>query len=319
MIDVKGLVKEYGARRAIDGLTFHARQGEIVGFLGPNGAGKTTTMRILTGYMPPTEGRASIAGFDVVEDSLEVRRRVGYLPETVPLYTDMTVWDYLEFMGRLRRLPEVETRLETVLEQVGMEERAESYIGTLSKGMRQRVGLAQALLHEPEVLILDEPTIGLDPAQVVEVRNLIREVGREHTVLLSTHILSEAQQLCNRILIINHGRIVAEDTPEGLQARLQGGRQIFIRVANPDAALLSAVGGLPGVLRVTPEEPGILRVDAQAGGEVRPLLAQTLVQRGYELLELRQAGMSLEEIFLELTQEPAAESLPETQVAGEEA
>ncbi len=305
MIDVEGLVKEYGTRRAIDGLTFHARRGEIVGFLGPNGAGKTTTMRILTGYMPPTEGRAAIAGFDVVADSLEVRRRVGYLPETVPLYPDMSVWDYLEFMGRLRRVPDLETRLETVLEQVGMEERAESYIGALSKGMRQRVGLAQALLHEPEVLILDEPTIGLDPAQVVEVRGLIREIGREHTVLLSTHILSEAQQLCDRVLIINRGRIVAEDTPEGLQTRLQGGRQILVRVANPNADLLPAVSALEGVLRVLPEEDGALRVDARPGVDVRPALAQTLVQNGYDLLELRQAGMSLEEIFLELTQEAA--------------
>ena len=305
MIDVERLVKEYGTRRAIDGLTFHARRGEIVGFLGPNGAGKTTTMRILTGYMPPTEGRAAIAGFDVVADSLEVRRRVGYLPETVPLYPDMSVWDYLEFMGRLRRVPDLETRLETVLEQVGMEERAESYIGALSKGMRQRVGLAQALLHEPEVLILDEPTIGLDPAQVVEVRGLIREIGREHTVLLSTHILSEAQQLCDRVLIINRGRIVAEDTPEGLQTRLQGGRQILVRVANPNADLLPAVSALEGVLRVLPEEDGALRVDARPGVDVRPALAQTLVQNGYDLLELRQAGMSLEEIFLELTQEAA--------------
>ena len=276
-----------------------------MGFLGPNGAGKTTTMRILTGYMPPTEGRAAIAGFDVVADSLEVRRRVGYLPETVPLYPDMSVWDYLEFMGRLRRVPDLETRLETVLEQVGMEERAESYIGALSKGMRQRVGLAQALLHEPEVLILDEPTIGLDPAQVVEVRGLIREIGREHTVLLSTHILSEAQQLCDRVLIINRGRIVAEDTPEGLQTRLQGGRQILARVANPNADLLPAVSALEGVLRVLPDEDGALRVDARPGVDVRPALAQTLVQNGYDLLELRQAGMSLEEIFLELTQEAA--------------
>ncbi len=305
MIDVEGLVKEYGTRRAIDGLTFHARRGEIAGFLGPNGAGKTTTMRILTGYMPPTEGRAAIAGFDVVADSLEVRRRVGYLPETVPLYPDMSVWDYLEFMGRLRRVSDLETRLETVLEQVGMEERAESYIGALSKGMRQRVGLAQALLHEPEVLILDEPTIGLDPAQVVEVRGLIREIGREHTVLLSTHILSEAQQLCDRVLIINRGRIVAEDTPEGLQTRLQGGRQIMVRVANPNVDLLPAVSALEGVLRVLPEEDGALRVDARPGVDVRPALAQTLVQNGYDLLELRQAGMSLEEIFLELTQEAA--------------
>jgi len=301
MIEVEGLVKDYGARRAIDHLTFHARRGEIVGFLGPNGAGKTTTMRILTGYMPPTAGRAVVAGFDVVEQSLEARRRIGYLPETVPLYTDMTVWDYLEFMARLRRVPDVDARVETVLEQVGMSARAESYIGALSKGMRQRIGLAQALLHEPEVLILDEPTIGLDPAQVVEVRSIIREVGREHTVLLSTHILSEAQQLCNRVLIINRGRIVAEDTPEGLQARLQGARQVLVRLAGMDERLPALLEALPGVQRVLPRDDGLLRLDLDPGEDARPHIARFLVENGYDLLELRQTGMSLEEIFIELT------------------
>jgi ABC-2 type transport system ATP-binding protein len=213
MIQVQGLTKDYGRRRAIDDLTFHAKKGEILGFLGPNGAGKTTTMRILSGYMPPTSGVASIAGFDIVEDSLEVRRRVGYLPETVPLYNDMTVWEYLTYMGDLRDVPNLDERVEEILEMVHLEARAEGYVGKLSKGMRQRIGVAQALLHQPEVLILDEPTIGLDPKQIIEVRNIITELGREHTVLLSTHILSEAQQLCDRVLIINQGKIVAEDSP----------------------------------------------------------------------------------------------------------
>src|SRR5512136_3261716 len=186
MIQVTGLTKDYGTRRAIENLTFEANQGEVVGFLGPNGAGKTTTMRILAGYMPPTFGTAQVAGFDVVEESLEVRRRVGYLPETVPLYPDMTVFDYLKFMADLRHLPNATDMVDNALEQVQMEQRANGYIANLSKGMRQRVGLAQALLHKPEVLILDEPTIGLDPAQVVEVRNIIREIGKERTVLLST-------------------------------------------------------------------------------------------------------------------------------------
>jgi ABC-2 type transport system ATP-binding protein len=230
MIKVEGLTKDYGARRAIDSLSFEAEQGEILGFLGPNGAGKTTTMRILTGYMPPTSGQATVAGYDVVAESLEVRRRVGYLPETVPLYTDMTVFEYLKFMADLRHLPDAEERADEVLEMVGLEERAEGYIGNLSKGMRQRVGLAQALLHRPEVLILDEPTIGLDPAQVVDVRNMIREVGKERTVLLSTHILTEAQQICDRVLIINQGHIIAEDTPENLQARLVGAETALLRV-----------------------------------------------------------------------------------------
>src|SRR5581483_2137350 len=220
MIRVEGLTKDYGARRAISNLNFEAKQGEIVGFLGPNGAGKTTTMRILTGYMPPTDGSALVAGFDVVDESLEVRKRVGYLPETVPLYTDMTAYDYLKFMADLRQIPDSSERADEALEMVGMESRANSFISSLSKGMRQRIGLAQALIHRPEVLILDEPTIGLDPGQVVEVRKLIREIGKERTVLLSTHILSEAQQICDRVLIINKGKIVAEDTPENLQSRL---------------------------------------------------------------------------------------------------
>ncbi|HRJ75220.1 MAG TPA: ATP-binding cassette domain-containing protein [Anaerolineales bacterium] len=210
MIKVSGLTKDYGARRAIHNLSFDAKQGEIVGFLGPNGAGKTTTMRILTGYMPPSDGEAMVAGYDVVEESLEVRKRVGYLPETVPLYTDMVVFDYLKYMGDLRRLPDVEDRVDEVLDRVGLLDRAQGFIGNLSKGMRQRVGLAQALLHQPEVLILDEPTIGLDPGQVVEIRELIREIGKEKTVLLSTHLLNEAQNLCDRVLIINKGKTVVE-------------------------------------------------------------------------------------------------------------
>src|SRR5512136_501118 len=230
MIRVEGLTKDYGARRAISDLTFEANQGEIVGFLGPNGAGKTTTMRILTGYMPPTDGNASVAGYDVVAESLEVRKRVGYLPETVPLYSDMTALEYLTFMADLRQIPESEDRAFEALEMVGMDTRAASHIGNLSKGMRQRMGLAQALIHHPEVLILDEPTIGLDPAQVVEVRNMIREMGKQRTVLLSTHILSEAQQLCDRVLIINKGKIIAEDTPQNLQARLVGSERATLRV-----------------------------------------------------------------------------------------
>src|SRR5512137_288242 len=226
MIRTTGLTKDYGPRRAIENVAFEANQGEVVGFLGPNGAGKTTTMRILAGYMPPTSGTAYVAGFDVVEESLEVRKRVGYLPETVPLYPDMTVFDYLKFMADLRHIKNSDERVDDVLEIVHMEERGNGYINKLSKGMRQRIGLAQALLHEPEVLILDEPTIGLDPAQIKEVRTLIREIGKQRTVLLSTHILSEAQQVCDRVLIIDQGKIVVEDTPERLQAGLTGGQRV---------------------------------------------------------------------------------------------
>lgn len=270
MIRVNELSKTFGPRKAIDNITFEARQGEILGFLGPNGAGKTTTMRILTGYMPPSSGEATIAGYDVVEESLEVRKRVGYLPETVPLYTDMTVFDYLKFMSDLRHLPNGEERVEETLEMVGLLDRAEGYIGNLSKGMRQRVGLAQALLHRPEVLILDEPTIGLDPAQIIEVRNVIREVGKERTVLLSTHILSEAQQLCDRILIINKGKIVVEDTPENLQARLTGAERVLLRVRGEAGELVEKIGQMKGIQDVKPQREGLIEFQFAPGLDLRP-------------------------------------------------
>ncbi len=303
MIRVEELTKDYGLRRAIDGLTFDAKKGEILGFLGPNGAGKTTTMRILSGYMPPTDGVAEVAGFDVVKDSLEVRRRVGYLPETVPLYPDMTVFDYLKFMADLRRLPEAEDRVDEVLEQVHMTERAGGYIGNLSKGMRQRVGLAQALLHSPEVLILDEPTIGLDPAQIIEVRNLIRNIGQERTVLLSTHILSEAQQVCHRVLIINKGRIVAEDTPTHLQERITGAQRVALRVRGDEDGLTALLEAVPGVLHVGRSSDGSLEFETSASQDVRPQVARAVVNAGFDLYELRAIGVSLEDIFLQLTRD----------------
>ncbi len=301
MIKVSGLTKDYGARRAIENLSFDAQQGEIVGFLGPNGAGKTTTMRILTGYMPPTDGEAIVAGYDVVEESLEVRKRVGYLPETVPLYSDMIVFDYLKFMGELRKIPKVDERVDEVLDMVGLFDRANGYIGNLSKGMRQRVGLAQALLHRPEVLILDEPTIGLDPGQVVEVRGLIREIGKERTVLLSTHLLNEAQNICDRVLIINKGKIVAEDTTENLQARLIGAERVILRVRGDADELAKTVKAVKGVQGVVTKEDGSVEFEFVSGKDVRPEVAKQVVNSGYELIELRPLGMSLEEIFLELT------------------
>ena len=305
MIRTTGLTKDYGSRRAIENLTFEAKQGEIVGFLGPNGAGKTTTMRILTGYMPPTYGTAQVAGFDIINESIEVRRRVGYLPETVPLYTDMTVFEYLQYMADLRHIPNAEDRVDEALEMVKMEARAGGYIGKLSKGMRQRVGLAQALLHKPEVLILDEPTIGLDPAQILEVRNIIREVGKERTVLLSTHILSEAQQICDRVLIINKGRIVAEDTPENLQARLVGAERSILRVRGEADDLAPIVAKIAGVQDVKTRPDGALEFQFAPGKDIRPEVARTVIGSGYDLLELSPVGLSLEEIFLELTREDA--------------
>lgn len=302
MIKVSGLTKDYGARRAITNLSFDAQQGEIVGFLGPNGAGKTTTMRILTGYMPPSDGEAIVAGYDVVEESLEVRRRVGYLPETVPLYTDMVVFDYLKYMGELRGVRKVDDRVDEVLGMVGLGDRANGYIGNLSKGMRQRVGLAQALLHRPEVLILDEPTIGLDPGQMVEVRELIREIGKERTVLLSTHLLNEAQNICDRVLIINKGKIVAEDTTENLQARLVGAERVIVRIrGEADEELAKTIKLIKGVRDIELKDDGAVEFEFSSGKDLRPEVAKQVIKAGYDLLELRPLGMSLEDIFLELT------------------
>jgi ABC-2 type transport system ATP-binding protein len=306
MIRTTGLTKDYGSRRAIENLTFEADQGEVVGFLGPNGAGKTTTMRILAGYMPPTFGTAQVAGFDVVNESIEVRRRVGYLPETVPLYPDMTVFEYLKFMADLRHLPDGDEMVENALELVQMEQRAEGYIANLSKGMRQRVGLAQALLHKPEVLILDEPTLGLDPAQVVEVRSIIREIGKDRTILLSTHILSEAQQICDRVLIINKGHIVAEDSPENLQARLVGAERSILRVRGDADELASQVAKIKGVQGVKVRPDGALEFQFAPGVDIRPEVAKTVINSGYDLLELSPVGLSLEDIFLELTRDGAS-------------
>jgi len=301
MIKVSALTKDYGARRAISNLKFDAQQGEIVGFLGPNGAGKTTTMRILTGYMPPTDGEAIVAGYDVVEESLEVRKRVGYLPETVPLYTEMVLFDYLKFMGELRKIPNVDDRVDEVLDMVSLTDRANGYIGNLSKGMRQRVGLAQALLHRPEVLILDEPTIGLDPGQVVEVRKLIRELGKDRTVLLSTHLLNEAQNMCDRVIIINKGKIVTEDTTENLQARLIGAERVIVRVRGDGDELAKTIKQVKGVQGVVTKEDGTVEFEFSSGKDLRPEVAKQVIKSGYDLLELRPLGMSLEDIFLELT------------------
>jgi ABC-2 type transport system ATP-binding protein len=304
MIEVQGLTKYYGRHLAIQDLTFNAQKGEILGFLGPNAAGKTTTMRILAGYMPPSRGTARIAGFDVLEQSLEVRKRIGYLPETVPLYPEMSIWEYLEYMGSLRRVADLDGRINQVLEEVNLEERAESFIGNLSKGMRQRVGLAQALLHEPDVLILDEPTIGLDPGQIIEVRRLIQELGKDRTVLLSTHILSEAQQVCDRVLIINRGQLVAEDTPENLQAQISGADQLIIQASVETEVLRSLLTSLPDVTEVLPgDSEGEVFVMSVPGKDIRPEVARKIVMEGFELLELRLAGLSLEEIFLQLTRE----------------
>jgi ABC-2 type transport system ATP-binding protein len=254
-------------------------------------------------------GTAEVAGFDVIDDSVEVRRRVGYMPETIPLYMDMTVFDYLMYMARLRHLRDAEDRLDKVLVDVSMQDRADGYISNLSKGMRQRVGLAQALLHDPQVLILDEPTIGLDPVQIVEVRNMIRSLGQERTIMLSTHILSEAQQLCDRVLIINNGQIVAEDTTERLQARLIGANRVWIEIAGDADGVSRIVEKVPGVARVISHNQDKLEFETIPGKDPRSDVARALVSEGYDLLEIRQVGMSLEDIFVQLTRDEP--NLPE--------
>src|SRR5574341_1931084 len=278
MIQVNGLTKDYGARRAIESLTFDAEQGEIVGFLGPNGAGKTTTMRILTGYMPPTSGKATVAGYDVFSQSIEERRRIGYLPESVPLYTEMSVYDYLDFAARLRDVKNREDAIERVIDATNIALYADTLIGKLSKGYRQRVGIAQAMVHEPEVLILDEPTIGLDPKQIIEIRELIKSFGGEHTVSLSTHILPEVSQTCSRVLIINQGKIVAEDTPKRLSARVRGEEHVYLHVAQPASEIKTELEKIKGVLGVAPgKAPDVYEIETNVGTDRRAEIAQMAV------------------------------------------
>lgn len=305
MIEVQNLTKRYGDVMAVDTVSFSAHPGQVTGFLGPNGAGKTTTMRMLTGYMPPTSGTAKVAGYDVFDQSIEVRKRVGYLPENVPLYRDMTARGYLMYIGEIRGLKARRQRADAVLERVGLTSRADSQIRTLSKGMRQRVGLAQALLHNPEVLILDEPTIGLDPLQVLELRDLVRELGRDHTLLFSTHILSEAEQVCDSVVIINQGRIVAQGSPTALRSELERGGRVLLRVDAPAEQVVAALGSLPNISHVKVGMDGVIATPAQTEVDPRPAIAQAVVQRGWNLMELRPLAVNLEEIFLELTRQEA--------------
>ena len=306
MIQAQNLTKYYGETAAIRNVSFQVNKGEILGFLGPNGAGKTTTMRILTAYMPPSEGMASIAGYDVFAHSLEVRKRVGYLPESVPLYVDMTVQGYLDYVAALRRVDNRRKRVTDALEKVDMSSHAGMMIGRLSKGMRQRVGIAQAIVHDPEVLILDEPTIGLDPKQIMDVRQLIRQLGGEHTIILSTHILSEVEQICSRVLIINRGKIVAEDTPTRLIARLEGGERVRLQTAQAPLDAVDTLQSLPEVRKVSVVTSNIFDIECARESDCRPALAQLVVEQGWGLVELRAIDASLEDIFLELTAEQSS-------------
>lgn len=300
MIEVQQLSKRYGNNLAVDGISFEAQAGEIVGLLGPNGAGKTTTMRMLTGFMPPSEGSARIAGFDVMTDSLEVRKRVGYLPERVPVYPDMTVKGYVTFWAQLRGVKNPRRRVDEVLGQVQLIDRQNTLVRNLSKGMRQRLGLAQALVHDPPVVILDEPTIGIDPQQVIEVRESVRQLGEKHTVLFSTHILSEAEQVCDRVLIIQKGRIVAQGAPATLRKQLQPGAHLYVEVGGADAATAQALlSQVTGVESVQPQGEGYT-VRAKPNVDARGDIAQAVLNAGYPLLELRPVAMTLEDIFLDI-------------------
>jgi ABC-2 type transport system ATP-binding protein len=308
MIQANNLTKYYGHQTAIQNVSFQVDQGEILGFLGPNGAGKTTTMRILTAYMPPSDGTATVGGYDVFHNSLEVRKRVGYLPESVPLYKDMAVWDYLDFVAALRKVDNRAKRVGDALEKVDLGDQSNILIGKLSKGLRQRVGIAQAIVHDPEVLILDEPTIGLDPKQIIEVRKLIKDLGGEHTVILSTHILSEVEQICSRVLIINKGQIVAEDTPTGLASRLEGGERIRLKALVPPPDAIETLQSLPEVKQTCLIEPGVFELECTIEIDCRPAIAQLVVERGWGLLELYAVSVSLEDIFLELTEDHEVKS-----------
>jgi ABC-2 type transport system ATP-binding protein len=307
VIRIENLVKNYGRRRAVDGISFNVEKGEIVGFLGPNGAGKTTTMRIITGYLMPTSGEVRVAEHDMATRSLEGRRLIGYMPEIVPLYTDMTTRAYLEYVGRLRGLDagKARARIDRVVEICRLEEYIDVILGKLSKGFRQRVGLAQAIIHEPQVLILDEPTVGIDPIQVAQTRELIRELGKEHTILLSTHILPEVSMICERVIIIHQGRIVAQDRIENLTALLKGANRIRLRVQGPGDEVTRRLREIDGVRSVSFEKPYHV-VDYPSDREPRASITESIVRSGWTLLTMESVEMSLEEVFLELTTEGGA-------------
>jgi ABC-2 type transport system ATP-binding protein len=309
MIKVEGLTKRYARTVAVDNISFEVEKGGIVGFLGPNGAGKTTTMRVLTCFLPPTSGSASVAGFDVLEHPLEVKKRIGYLPETPPLYPEMEVEEYLTFVGRLKGISssDVAKRVDEVCERCAVADVRTKLIGKLSKGYRQRVGLAQAIIHNPEVLVLDEPTSGLDPKQIIETRELIRSLAGDHTIILSTHILSEIEHSCDKVIIISQGKLVATDTVANLTNRLRGSEAVAldVEVALPEADVRSRLEQVAGVSRVMYKESRdgrhIFEVESLQGRSVRADLARAVVNAGWNLNELRAIGLSLETIFLQLT------------------
>jgi len=305
LIDVQNLTKYYGTKLALDKISFSVRKGEVLGFLGPNGAGKSTAMKIITCYLSPTEGSVKVNGLDVVTDSLGVRKLIGYLPETPPLYTDMTVKTYLEFAAKIKGVPskKVQGSVSTVVEKCGLKQYYKTYCNALSKGYRQRVGIAQAMIHEPMLLVLDEPTIGLDPIQIVEIRNLIKSFGGEHTVILSTHILPEVDMTCERVIIINNGVVVAEDTTKNL--RISQKDQFVLEVRGDTGSLLNKIEKIPGITGITPEKSleGIFayRIESDNSPNVRPEVAKTVIGENLELIQLRDIAPTLEDVFIRVT------------------
>jgi ABC-2 type transport system ATP-binding protein len=327
MISVKGLTKRYAGVIAVDEISFEVAKGQIVGFLGPNGAGKTTTMRMLTCFLPPSAGTATVAGFDVLEQPLQVKKRIGYLPETPPIYPEMETVEYLKFVGKLKGLrgADLQTRVDYVCERCAVADVKKKLLGKLSKGYRQRVGLAQAIIHNPDVLILDEPTAGLDPKQINETRDLIKGFAGDHTIILSTHILPEVEQTCEHVIIINKGKLVATDTVRNLQARARGAESVVVEIGGRNGSLETPIvqhklEQVAGVSRVVCKQQvdgrGVFEVESQKGRLVRGDLARAVVAAGWDLNELRPAAMSLEEIFLQLTGSEA--SAPEVSQSEEE-
>lgn len=304
MIQVKNLTKYYNSKAALQDVSFQADAGEVVGILGPNGAGKTTLLRILTAYLSPSGGTATVAGYDVFTHSLEVRKRVGYLPQSVSLYPDMTVAHYLDYVAALRKVPNRPQRVAETLKQMKLANYADTLIGKLPAGIHQRVGFAQAIIHTPKVLILDEPTNGLEPEHIIETREFIKQLGQRHTIILSTRCLPEAEQLCSRVLLLNSGRVVAQDTPNRLATRLEGGHTIRLQLlsAPPDAA--NILQTLDGVKKISELRPGTFDIECGCNVDCRPAVANLVVQKGWELLELQVVYVSLEDVFVELTAKP---------------
>ena len=305
MIEVEQLSKSYGPREAIKGLSFQVEKGEVVGFLGPNGAGKSTTMNILSCIMPASSGTAKICGFDVFEQALEIRKLIGYLPETPPLYADMVVYDYLAFAARLRNVPlkNTQSAVEQVIEKCSLKEVSERIIGRLSKGYQQRVGIAQALVHNPDILILDEPTIGLDPIQIIEIRKLIQELALSHTIILSSHILPEITQICKRVIIISDGKIAAVDSLEALTTRLRKGERLLLKVRQSSSEILEKLRGVEKINAVSEEQLGQFIIDCEPNADIQDEIAQLSLNNKWGIVELKPASMTLEDIFLKLTLE----------------